>query len=128
MENHTVRTRDTGAILVGLMLALLLILTGCSDDSGPEFDPKCFLCEPEVFEDHVLKSCPIYYRWNGLYVSWTACDNQWTLVANQPVFTDLWDCLIAKGHLLDEYSIYWDNTQEDKDRGYAKKLFCFNAD
>ena len=76
MENHTVRTRDTGAILVGLMLALLLILTGCSDDSGPEFDPKCFLCEPEDFEDHVLKSLPIYYRWKGLFVSWLACANQ----------------------------------------------------
>ena len=73
-------------------------------------------------------SCPIYYQWNGITYSWTACDNQWELVANQPVFTDVWDCLIAKGHLLDEYSVYWDNTEEDKLRGHAIKLFCFNAD
>ena len=60
--------------------------------------------------------------------SWTSCDKNWTLVANQPVFTGLWDCLTAKGRLLDENSVYWDNSQEDKNRGYAKKLFCFNAD
>jgi hypothetical protein len=34
---------------------------------------------------------------------------------------------MAKGHLLDENGTYWDNSQEDKDRGYAWKLFCFNA-
>ena len=48
-----------------------------------------------------------------------------TPVTNQPVFTNLNDCLIAKGHLLDENGTYWDNSQEDKDRGYAWKLFCF---
>ena len=36
--------------------------------------------------------------------------------------------LIAKGHLQDEDTLYWDNSQADRDRGYAWKLFCFNAD
>ncbi len=86
----------------------------CGGDSGPEYDANCPLCEPEDFEDHVLHSCPIYYRWNGLFYSWTSCDNAWAPVANQPVFTNLNDCLIAKGHLLDENGTYWDNSQEDK--------------
>ena len=125
MEDRSIKTRHIGAVLIGLMLAL----TGCgSGDSGPKRDPNCPLCEPEDYEDQVLMSCPIYYRWNGISYSWTACDNQWTLVPNQPVFTDLWDCQIAKGHLLDENSTYWENSQEDKDRGYAWKLFCFSAD
>lgn len=67
----------------------------------------------------------------ALMVSLAGCgggDNAWQPVANQPVFTNLNDCLIAKGHLQDENSTYWDNSQEDKDRGYAWKLFCFNAD
>jgi len=49
-------------------------------------------------------------------------------VANQPVFTSLNDCLIAQGHLLDENDAYWDNSQQDKDRGYAWELFCFATD
>ncbi len=54
------------AILTGLILTLLLALTACGGgDSGPKYDPSCPLCEPEDFEDHVLMSCPIYYRWNG---------------------------------------------------------------
>ena len=129
MEDRSINTHDIGAILIGLMLTLSLALTGCGGgDSGPEYDASCPLCEPEDFEDHVLMSCPIYYRWNGITDSWTACDTEWTLVANQPVFTDIWDCLTAKGHLLDENSTYWENNQEDKDRGYAWKLFCFSAD
>lgn len=48
-------------------------------------------------------------------------------MANQPVFTSLNDCLIAKGHLLDQDSLYWDDSDEDRQRGYALKLFCFNA-
>ncbi len=111
-----------------VLLVLSVVAASCGGDSGPKYDPSCPLCEPEDFEDHVLMSCPIYYRWNGWANSWTSCDNNWTLVANQPVFTDVWDCLIAKGHLLDEDRIYWENSQEDKNRGYAVKLFCFNAD
>ena len=116
-------------LFIGLALALLLSLAGCGGgDSGPDYDPNCPFCEPEDFEDHILHSCLIAYRWNGLSNSWTACDNAWKPVSNQPVFTNLNDCLIAKGHLQDEDTLYWDNSQADKDRGYAWKLFCFNAD
>jgi hypothetical protein len=116
------------AIITGLMCILLLALLGCSEDSGPKRDPKCPLCEAGDYKDHVLKSCPITYRWNGLFYYWTSCDDNWTTVENQPIFTDLQDCLIAKGHLQDEKEIYWDNSQEDKDRHWAHKLFCFEAD
>lgn len=116
-------------ILAGFVCVLLLALAGCGDDdSGPKRDPKCPLCEPEDYEDHVLMSCPVYYRWNGLWNSWTMCDNSWTVVANQPIFTDLHDCLIAKGHLQDENGYYLDHSDEDKNRRWAQKLFCFTAD
>ncbi len=128
MENVAVENRVTRPILIGLMLTLVLALAGCGGDSGPEYDPNCPLCEPEDFQDHILHSCLIYYRWNGLFNSWTSCDNAWTPVENQPVFTNLSDCLIAKGHLQDQNTTYWDNSQEDKDRGYAWKLFCFDVD
>ena len=114
-------------LLIGL--ALMVSLAGCGGgDSGPDYDPNCPLCEPEDYTDHILHSCVIYYRWNGWWYSWTACDNAWQPVANQPVFTNLNDCLIAKGHLQDENGTYWDNSEADKNRGYAWKLFCFNAD
>lgn len=110
-------------------LTLFLATAGCeSGDSGPAYDPNCPLCEPSDFGDHILHSCPIYYRWNGLFNSWTSCDNAWTPVADQPVFTSLEDCQIAKRILVSESSTYWDNSKEDRDRGYAWKLFCFNAD
>ncbi len=128
MENIAIENRVTRLILIGLMLTLVLALAGCGGDSGPEYDPNCPLCEPEDFQDHILHSCVIYYTWNGLVNSWTSCDNAWTPVENQPVFTNLSDCLIAKGHLQDENTTYWDNSQEDKDRGYAWKLFCFHVD
>ncbi len=129
MEIKAMETRVTRSVLIGMLLTLLLALAGCGGgDSGPEYDPNCPLgCDPQDFGDHILHSCPIYYRWNGLFISWTACDNAWTPVANQPVFTSLNDCLIAKGHLQDTDTLYWDNSQEDKDRGYALKLFCFAA-
>ena len=113
----------------GILLALILAITGCeSGDSGPAYDPNCPLCEPSDFGDHILYSCPIYYRWNGLFYYWTSCDNAWTPVANQPVFTSLEDCQIAKRILIGQNGTYWDNSQDNKDRGYAWKLFCFNAD
>ena len=117
-------TRTNRPILMGLLLLSALVITACG---GGGDDVDCFLCEPQDFTDHVLASCPIYYRWNGLFNSWTSCDNEWTPVSNQPVFTSLNDCLIAKGLLLDSDPLYWDNTQEDTDRGYALKLFCFEA-
>ena len=99
MENIAIENRVTRPILIGLMLTLVLALAGCGGDSGPEYDPNCPLCEPEDFQDHILHSCVIYYTWNGISNSWTSCDNAWTPVENQPVFTNLSDCLIAKGHL-----------------------------
>ena len=60
-------------LLIGLALTLLLSLAGCGGgDSGPDYDPNCPFCEPEDFEDHILHSCLIAYRWNGLSNSWTA--------------------------------------------------------
>jgi hypothetical protein len=117
------------AISSCIYLTLIMMTAGCGGgDNGPEYDPNCPLCEPSDFEDHILHSCTIYYRWNGLFNSWTSCDNSWTPVADQPVFTSLEDCQVAKRILISQNGTYWDDSQPDRNRGYAWKLFCFNAD
>ena len=127
MEKRASNTGIARSTLIGMVSIVVLALAGCGGDSGPAYDPNCPLCEPEDFEDHILQSCQIHYEWNGLFYYWTNCETGWTPVANQPVFTSLNDCSIAKGHLLDENDAYWDNSQEDKDRGFAWELFCFAA-
>jgi len=79
--------------------------------------------DPDLYNvgDYLMNQCTVYYD-----LWWSDCrtTEEWSLRPNQPVFTALNDCLIAKGHEQDEDSTVWDDSQEDRDRGWAMLVVC----
>ncbi len=116
MNNQTRWIRKNDLLLVGLLLAV----AACGDDSGGS-GPE----DPDLYNvgDYLMSQCTVYYNVPG---GWTDCRTaeEWSLRPNQPVFTALNDCLIAKGHEQDEDSTVWDDSQEDRDRGWALLIVC----
>ncbi len=117
MNSKTFRSIRLQLILAGALLAM----AACGDES----DKSKAAETPDLFNvgDYVMNQCTIYYdRFNG----WSQCRDakQWSLRPNQPVFTALNDCLIAKGHEQDNDPVIWDDSQEDRDRGYADLVIC----
>ncbi len=103
------------------LIGIMLLVAACDDES----DKKQQAEEPDVFSigDYVMNQCAIYYDpFNG----WNQCREaeQWSLRPNQPVFTALSDSLIAKGHEQDHDPLIWDDSMEDRDRGYADPVVC----
>jgi len=118
VETNTVRLSKNYLALVGLVL----ILVGCGDEGGENSEPV----EESPFSNngtYTLVQCTVYY-WD--YQGWQHCGllDQLTVRANQPVFTALNDCLIAKGHEQDNDPLVLDDSQEDRDRGWADELYC----
>jgi hypothetical protein len=111
---------QSGVRLVAL-IGIMLLAAACGDES----DKKQKAEEPDVFNigDYVMNQCTIYY--DQLY-GWSQCREaeQWSLRPNQPVFTALSDCLVAKGHEQDEDPLIWDDSRQDRDRGYADLVVC----
>jgi hypothetical protein len=114
MINQTRWIRKNDLLLVGLLLAI----TACGDDSGGS-GPE----DPDLYNvgDYLMNQCTVYHD-----LWWSDCRTaeEWSLRPNQPVFTALNDCLIAKGHEQDEDSTVWDDSQEDRDRGWAMLVVC----
>jgi len=101
-------------------VCILLAVAACgdeSDDSDSE-GPDLY-----VIGDYVMNQCTVYY--DALW-GWSECRDvkEWSLRPNQPVFTALNDCLIAKGHEQDNDPTVWDDSQEDRDRGWAVLVVC----
>jgi hypothetical protein len=117
MNIRTIRARKKNLLLFSLLLAL----AACGDENGSGSGKE----EPDLFNvgDYVMMQCTVYYNFPG---GWTDCRDAdlWSLRPNQPVFTALSDCLIAKGHEQDEDPTVWDDTQEDRDRGWATLIVC----
>jgi len=104
------------------LLITILLVTACGDGGDPAGPP------PEPLQDYVMWSCLKVYRWNGLFNQWGCVDDSWKIRSNQPVFTSRSDCLTAVGIAQDNDPVIYDNSQEDRDRGYAYDLWCFKAD
>jgi hypothetical protein len=121
MENRTRKTRSSRQIQFGLLLATILLITACGD-GGDSAGP------PEPQDDYVMWSCQKVYRWNGLFNQWNCIEDSWRVVSNQPVFTSRSDCLTAVGIEQDADPDIYDNSQEDRDRGFAYDLWCLKVD
>ena len=104
-----------------LLISLLLTLVACGDERETASEEE----GPDLFNvgDYVVMQCSVFYRCPG---GWTECRDAdlWSMRANLPVFTALNDCLVAKGHEQDEDPSVWDDTQEDRDRGWADLIVC----
>jgi hypothetical protein len=122
MENRAQETRSLRLLLSGLLLITILLVTACGDGGDPAGPP------PEPLQDYVMWSCLKVYRWNGLFNQWNCIDDSWRIVSNQPVFTSRSDCLTAVGIEQDNDPVTYDNSEEDRDRGYAYDLWCFKVD
>ena len=117
MQSKNLRSGNGCLTLIGM--SILLAACGDESDRGKKSEA------PDVFNvgDYVMNQCAVYY---DDLSGWSECRdaNQWSLRSNQPVFTALNDCLIAKGHEQDQDSLIWDGSPEDRDRGYADLVVC----
>jgi len=123
MENTAIETSVARPILIGLLLVMALLITACGGGSGGS-GPAPPILPPS---DYVMWDCGKVYRWNGLWWEWKCPEGGWGIRANQPVFTSLMDCQTAIGILQDTDPVILDNSQEDRDRGYAVDLFCIEV-
>ncbi len=117
MNNRTTWIRKKNFVLTSLLL--VLVACGGEDGGGSGKEEQ----NPLNVGDYLMMQCTVYYNVPG---GWTDCRDveDWSLRPNQPVFTALNDCLIAKGHEQDEDPTVWDDTQEDRDRGWALLVVC----
>ena len=103
-----------------LLVGILLAVVACGDESD-DSDPE----EPDLYVvgDYLMNQCTVYY--DDLR-GWSECRDvkEWSLRPNQPVFTALNDCLTAKGHEQDNDPTVWDDSREDRDRGWAVLVVC----
>jgi len=86
---------------------------------------------PTVQADYQIWECTIYYKTDGLtgIRYWSSCPNDnWTPRANQPVFSNLTDCEAAIRIEKETDSAVWNNSQQDRDRTWARKLVCSAPD
>jgi hypothetical protein len=115
-----------------MLLVGLIVLNGCS--SGDEFGVTCggHSCTkpannppPLASNEYRMVQCKIYYD----IAFWGHCpsnsDLSWR--ENQPVFTALMDCQTAIGFEQQNDPLVWDDSQADRDRGWAIQLYCAGA-
>ena len=104
-----------------VLTSLLLAMAACGGDDGDDPSPV----EQDLLNvgDYVMNQCTVYYEMGH---GWSDCRTarEWSTRPNQPVFTALNDCLIAKGHAQDNDPTVWDDSQEDRDRGWALLVIC----
>jgi hypothetical protein len=113
------------------MLALLCACGGGGDDDGTGSTGGGGTGAAGLQQEYRMWKCTIYRRTEGFtgFQYWSSCPNSnWRLKANQPVFTSLSACEDAIGVLKNSDSVIYNNSTEDRMRGYAVKLLCFEPD
>jgi hypothetical protein len=82
-------------------------------------------------QEYQMFRCTVYRRYEGFtgIGYWTLCpDEIWYLRSGQPLFASDEDCWAAVDALKKSDPGVYDNSKEDRDRGYAQKLWCFKRD
>ena len=112
-----------------VLFAMLSLLSACggggSDDTGSGTPGTA------VLQEYRMWKCTIYRRTEGLtgLQYWSSCPNEnWRLKADQPVFTSISDCEDAIRVLKGSDAVIYNNSEEDRARGWAVKLLCFEPD
>jgi N-acetylneuraminic acid mutarotase len=109
-------------------IILLLVLAACGGGGGGGGgggDKKTPVQEFQMFR------CTVHRQYDGLtgIGFWGLCPNEnWNLKSGQPVFPNKDACWTAVEALKRSDPYIYDNSQEDRDRGMAEKLWCFEPD
>lgn len=111
-----------------VILGILPLLAACGgDDDGGAVENTA--AQPQ--QEYLIWKCTIYRVVEGLTGAeyWSSCPNDnWNLKANQPVFTGKDACWAAIDVLKKNDAAIYDNSAEDRARGWAVKLWCFEPD
>jgi hypothetical protein len=108
-----------------VLFATLSLLSACGGGGDSGSAPAA------MQQDYRMWKCTIYRRTEGLtgLQYWSSCpDGNWRLKADQPVFTNLSDCEDAIRVQKSSDTVIYDNSDEDRARGWAVKLLCFEPD
>ncbi len=115
------------------LIAMIALLSACGggggDDTGSTAGGASAAALPQ--QEYRMWKCTIYRRTDGLtgIQFWSNCPNEnWTLKANQPVFTSLEACEDAIRVLKNSDPEIYNNSEQDRARGWAVKLLCFEPD
>ena len=115
-----------------MLLLALIVLNGCASDD--DFKVTCggHSCtkpadNPPPLGDNEYKMVQCEVSYDGFF--WGRCPSSFDLSSrqNQPIFTALMDCQTAMGYEQQNDSLVLDDSQEDRNRGWAIELYCAGA-
>ncbi len=119
------------AYLVLITMLALLSACGGGGDGGGGGGGGGGIIQPPPAQDYQMWKCTIYRMTDGFtgLQYWGNCPNEnWTLKADQPVFTSLSACEDAIRVLKASDPEIYDDSEEDRARGSATKLLCMEPD
>jgi len=116
-----------GLLSITLCAALTLLAAcgGGGDDGGGGKPP------PTVQKPYQIWQCTKYRRTDGLtgLSYWTNCESHtWEPRPDEPILNSLDACEARIQDLKNTVSSVYDNSDQDKARGWAKRLFCEEPD
>ena len=111
-----------------VLFTMLSLLSACGGGGG---DDSSGTSVTAVQQEYRMWKCTIYRRTEGLtgLQYWSSCPNSnWRLKADQPVFTSLSACEDAISVLKSSDPVIYNNSSDDRARGWAVKLLCAEPD
>jgi len=113
----------TGLLSIVLCAALTLLVACGGGDGGKS--------PPIVQEPYQIRQCTVYRKTDGLtgLTYWGRCESHtWGPRPDEPIFNNLEACEARIQVLENTVSSVYNNSDEDKARGWARKLFCDEPD